>query len=164
MSNLLKFTEHNLQAIKAGRKTQTRRPIKPQPGNEFTRVELLENGLWSFRTEFTKDVHDYECPCEIGNIVQLAKFDGTPVDTRVRITGIRVERVQDISDENAIAEGIERSKFGQWKDYSSSYLFSGWLCPKNSFKSLWNTIYGPEHQFSWSANPWCWVYEFEVVT
>lgn len=76
----------------------------------------------------------------------------------LEITGVRVERIQDISEEDAIAEGIEPGVKGLsvWKNYQScSSVFSE---PIKSFASLWNSVYG-----TWDVNPWVWVVEFKRV-
>lgn len=62
------------------------------------------------------------------------------------ITGVRVERLQDISDADASAEGCKISS-----------MQSG-DCLSDMFARLWKSIYGEE---SWEANPWVWVIEFE---
>lgn len=62
------------------------------------------------------------------------------------ITGVRVERLQDISDADASAEGCKISS-----------MQSG-DCLSDMFARLWKSIYGDE---SWQANPWVWVIEFE---
>lgn len=60
----------------------------------------------------------------------------------LEITGVRVERLQDISAEDAAAEGLTgRAKM-------------------HDFGVLWSSIYGDE---SWQANPWVWVIEFKRV-
>lgn len=60
----------------------------------------------------------------------------------LEITGVRVERLQDISAEDAAAEGLTgRAKMPD-------------------FGVLWSSIYGDE---SWHANPWVWVIEFKRV-
>lgn len=65
----------------------------------------------------------------------------------LEVTGVRVERLQEISGADAVAEGV-RSRL-----------------PDNGiavaeYRDLWEGINGAE---SWSANPWVWVIEFEVV-
>lgn len=74
----------------------------------------------------------------------------------LEITSIRVERLQDISEADAMAEGCERIELGSFEidghpvhPMTSSYA--------ESFQKLWGSINGPE---SWSANPWVWVIEF----
>jgi hypothetical protein len=65
----------------------------------------------------------------------------------LEITGVRVERLQDITEADAMAEGVE--------------CCSGWIGhagePRRIFCDLWKSINGPE---SWAANPWVWVVEF----
>jgi hypothetical protein len=85
----------------------------------------------------------------------------------LEITGIRVERLNDISREDAIAEGIE-----QWPAHypgaSVNWKLYGWLekhkqCspdPRLSYETLWESING---HGSWSCNPWVWVVEFKRV-
>lgn len=60
----------------------------------------------------------------------------------LEITGVRVERLQDISEADAIAEG------------GTKHFNIDWFGP------LWTSIYGVD---SWNANPWVWVIEFRRV-
>lgn len=79
--------------------------------------------------------------------------------TLLEITGIRVERLQDISEDDAIAEGILfNGDYDLWWDYQREQ----WICvdPIDSYKSLICKINGPE---TWEKNPWVWVVEFKVV-
>jgi hypothetical protein len=66
----------------------------------------------------------------------------------LEITGVRVERLQSITEEDAKAEGVktECSVIGD-----KHFL---------GFRSLWKSIYGDD---SWQANPWVWVVEFKRV-
>lgn len=68
----------------------------------------------------------------------------------LRITDIRVERLQDISEEDCLKEGIESVKVSEAAYHSGTY--GEW------FRELWQSINGPE---SWEANPWVWVVSFE---
>jgi hypothetical protein len=82
----------------------------------------------------------------------------------LEITDIRVERLQDISEDDAIAEGIKRSPHGngdQWLDYPLGSSAAGWTDPRDSYKSLWESINGPD---SWDANPWVWVVCFKDIS
>lgn len=82
----------------------------------------------------------------------------------LEITDVRVERLQEISEEDARAEGIQ-SKPGivviDGKQTPSPVYFAGELYPEISpsvaFRSLWQSIYS-----NWSDNPWVWVAEFKV--
>lgn len=75
----------------------------------------------------------------------------------LEITAVRVERLQDISEEDALAEGIEGMR-GQWKSYTDQVV----VChkPRASFRSLWDSI-NAKGGYGWDANPWVFVYEFK---
>ena len=81
----------------------------------------------------------------------------------LEITGVRVERVQDISEEDAIAEGVQVLGHG-WRNYlverESEGLARAFGSARESFFSLWEFINGAE---SWVSNPWVWVVEFRRV-
>ena len=70
----------------------------------------------------------------------------------LEITGVRVERVQEITEEDAMKEGVN------WKSHVVDEA-SGQLEPHedaaDAFQRLWQSIYS-----NWDANPWVWVYEF----
>lgn len=75
------------------------------------------------------------------------------------ITDVRVERLQDISEEDALSEGVEhdsphRSYFPTAEGGPAFRSAAG------AFRHLWQSIYGPD---SWYANPWVWVVEFKCV-
>ena len=70
----------------------------------------------------------------------------------LEITGVRVDRLQDISDSDAKAEGCWYGRGGGEPDFAVS--------PADHFPTLWASIYGEE---SWQANPWVWVIEFKRV-
>ncbi len=81
----------------------------------------------------------------------------------LEITGVRVERVQDISEEDARAEGVEpcggfMASAGCWTNYGSDG--SSFSTARESFFSLWERINGAE---SLAANSWVWVVEFRRV-
>ena len=81
----------------------------------------------------------------------------------LRVTGVKVERLQNISKEDAIAEGIRRSPHGngdQWLDYPEKSSAAGWTDPRDSYRSLWNAINGPD---AWAANPWVVAVTFETI-
>ena len=79
----------------------------------------------------------------------------------LEVTNVRVERLQNISEENAIAEGIERVSIAPFVHRFKNYLCNNkFIGPEESFKTLWMKINGED---SWNANPWVWVYEFKVV-
>jgi hypothetical protein len=86
----------------------------------------------------------------------------------LKVEKVRVERLQDITAADAIAEGIERwteermkSKPTHYKLYyqncKADQLMSYTSDPVDSYATLWQKINGPE---SWDLNPWVWVIEF----
>ncbi|HBU8422657.1 hypothetical protein ACWQYV_10290 [Klebsiella pneumoniae] len=64
----------------------------------------------------------------------------------LEITGVRVERLRSMSQDDARAEGVIAE--------------SGPMEAGLAFRELWDSIYGEE---SWKANPWVWVIEFKRV-
>jgi len=73
------------------------------------------------------------------------------------VTGVKVERLQDISEADAIAEGVECDSDG-WRDY----LMPTTQCcasARESFRTLWASING---RVLWAANPWVAAYTFDV--
>lgn len=82
---------------------------------------------------------------------------------RIRITNIRVERLQDISEEDCIAEGV-------WRDDNvglegTTYWYHGlanssFRTAKEAYASLIDKISG---KGTWESNPWVFVYDFELI-
>ena len=68
----------------------------------------------------------------------------------LKITDVRIEAVQEITEEDAICEGC----FSTWGDFPKQN--------KHIFSELWNSIYEKEG-FGWDENPWVWVIDFEVL-
>lgn len=88
---------------------------------------------------------------------------------QLEITNARVERLKDISNEDAQAEGMTFTDYGLDRFGNQR---PGWLWRKSShheeclgsakwaFANLWESIYGEE---SWRSNPWVWVIEFKRI-
>ncbi|WP_030130818.1 morphogenetic protein [Pseudomonas sp. QTF5] len=75
----------------------------------------------------------------------------------LEITEVRVERLQDITYEQAAAEGVHRGPLREWCASDE-----GGAChkyPVPAFRDLWQSVGG-----DWEANPWVWVVEFKKVT
>jgi len=72
----------------------------------------------------------------------------------LEITAVRVERLQEITEEDALKEGCER----EFKADGSVAWGAGLVEAKENFQDLWQSIYG-----NWDANPFVWVYEFRRV-
>jgi hypothetical protein len=82
----------------------------------------------------------------------------------LEVVSVRVERLQDISEEDAMSESIESWEergVDDAQDYYRDYVTGGHVYnAKDSFRSLWQSINGPG---SWEANPWVWVVEFKRI-
>lgn len=205
------FSTEMVQAILAGRKTQTRRVCKTSPEANIMGF-YVKRRLWDSSIE--------ENPNPIGHI---AKFNWGEVKSKytegdiiwvretfqklesvkhkeidflykadveyhnyfnsdlvvwspsiympkeaarifLKVTNVRVERLQDISEEDAVAEGIfpdpgnlnfNGSRFKQ--NQTETFI----MFARETFRSLWQSINAKKHP--WESNPWVWVYEFERI-
>ena len=245
------FSTEMVQAILAGRKTQTRRIVKPQPnyfpytdskeGHEKTLKNYIDEGLKNRAIKGKYQIGDVLWVRESATIFKVEGITGfhrsgeKPVGYKsiqkigikyingerieiyyperlslnikcgnklsngvfkeaarifLKVTNVRCERLQDISEEDAISEGIDRfenSLFNEtrYRDYTDGkrrdkdfnrypemakqvgYSHYGgnpwpdWRDPITSFQSLWDSINAKKHP--WESNPWVWVYEFERI-
>jgi hypothetical protein len=79
------------------------------------------------------------------------------------LTEVRVERVQDISEEDAIAEGVEwHNGVKKWRSYDlkgqTPFLQRTAV---SSYQTLWDSINVKKHP--WSSNPFVWALTFKVL-
>ncbi len=195
------------EAVLSGRKTQTRRIIKPQPevsermgmvwkgyaygitspaGSPFFLKDVYKNFLSG--TDYPQD-HRYK----VGEVVAVAQSyhsfyndecdprmfpDGAGwtnkmfvradlMPHRIRITDVRVERLQDISYEDCIAEGVckwtkDRELFKY--DMADGFEMFEWRdmprTPREAYAALIDRISG---KGTWQSNPYVFVYEFELI-
>lgn len=79
----------------------------------------------------------------------------------LEITGVRVERLQEISEADAVAEGVRPDPGGRQDDDAAGFYRIGPVrgdsFPIARYAVLWESINGPG---SWDANPWVWVVGF----
>jgi hypothetical protein len=192
------FSTDMVQAILEGRKTQTRRVVKPQPmhdsapphkdGNQWLHMGdvykcpygqpgdvLWVREAWAHTSQLNINSEDE-------NYGYVYKADGqTWKDYEgwtwkpsihmprkaarlfLRIKAVRVERLQEISDEDAIDEGLIHLNYKRYPSYTYNIhkYPNGFGTAIGCFSHLWESINGPE---SWDANPWVWVVEFERIT
>lgn len=82
----------------------------------------------------------------------------------IRIINIRVERLQDISEEDCIAEGIYPKANGRWYCYDvvrrMGVSYDPYPDPREAYAALIDKISGKD---TWESNPWVFVYDFELV-
>jgi len=69
----------------------------------------------------------------------------------LEITDVRVERLQTISEADAIAEGLTQTDSGSWLPGPCDH-------PEWAFHQLWDQVYG---ESAWDSDPWVWVIEFK---
>jgi len=84
----------------------------------------------------------------------------------LEITGVRVERLQDISEKDCWAEGIEQVMH-DFDDVEMCHWANRLGCciedARPLFAQLWSTIHAVDGPNGWTANPWVWVVQFERV-
>jgi len=171
------FNGDMVRAILDGRKTQTRRPTKfgwcgtaeyllrqsiidPAYKSPFGTIgdRLWVRETWAPHCE-VQGAAIYRC--DRGGDYQdtvTENFRWTPSIHMPRwasritleITGVRVERVQEITEEDVWKEG--------WEAVASIPDSKGGLCKFANWGEYWNSIYG-----NWDADPWVWVYEFRRI-
>lgn len=81
----------------------------------------------------------------------------------LKVTGVRVEQLQDMKDEDCEKEGLENfcKKCSALFSECDACLNDGGI--KEDFKELWNSTIKKSDidTYGWGANPWVWVIEFE---
>jgi hypothetical protein len=77
----------------------------------------------------------------------------------LEIKDVRAERLQDITEEDAMAEGIIKLKATGRFVYTRGAQHAGLVYPTavEAYRGLWESLYNPE---SWEANPWVWAVSF----
>ena len=81
----------------------------------------------------------------------------------IKITDIKVERLQDISDEDCMKEGIEEHLKGIQYGFPSNIGYIGqypFSNPREAFSALIDKVSG---KGAWECNPFVWAYEFELI-
>jgi hypothetical protein len=188
MERPILFSTPMAQAILDGRKTQTRRIIKPQGSAVCFDVAMKIDGSdkWPRNLDDDERYLSYmKCPYgKIGDILWCRetwqKIEGdrfiykadsiiwggkwkpsifmpkAACRIKLEIINIRVEKLLDISEEEAKAEGVEL-----YNNYDGTK--GGWGAPvtfKEGYQFLWESINGKD---SWNLNPWVWVISFKRI-
>lgn len=83
----------------------------------------------------------------------------------IRITNIKIERLQDISDEDCLKEGIYKGQCGSADThFMDAYYYKGdiqpYCTPREAFAALIDKVSG---KGTWESNPYAFVYEFELI-
>ena len=88
----------------------------------------------------------------------------------LEIVSVRVERVQDISADDAMAEGIGQTAFWTPKELNDRPFEEKWWddfefwsrYPRIAYQRAWDSMYA-KSPHAWAANPWVWVVEFKRI-
>ena len=168
------FSAPMVKALLSGTKTQTRRVISPQPARFGETVLLPQRtecpygyiGDWLWVRETWSDPWDV--------LVYRADDDGaaaicsehqvwhSPLHMprwacriTLEITDVRVERLREISEKDAQAEGCPADRFYAAHDSNPTPQCSDW------FRESWDEL-NARRGYPWTTNPWVWVLTFRV--
>lgn len=202
MERPILFNAEDVRAILSGRKTQTRRVVKPQSPDAATSAGVItsnqpSNGEWSWLSGDPADSdtwgivgNPFRCPFGVPGdrlwvketwAIMLPNAKTWPIEKQrectiyrashlspdelvwkspihmprwasritLEITDVRVQRLQEISNEDVCAEGViaDRGPGETWYDGKHQDIFARY----------WDRICGPE---SWDRNDWVWVIAF----
>ena len=169
------FSGAMVRAILEGKKTQTRRVCKvpsiPEGNADTLRSIALGSPygrpgdrLWVRETMGIDSVggRHYRATTAVAHCVQKWKPSIFMLrnDCRItlEVTGVRVERVQEITEDDAAAEGVHStgSYFCMCKNHGTLYLHA-----KDAYMELWDSI-NSKRGYGWDVNPWVWVVEFRL--
>ncbi len=136
------FSEHHVTLILSHHKTQTRRVCKP--------TESL----------VTACLHPYVATdstvkWQVGNTYAIQPARGAKAVGRIEITGIRQEKVQDITTLDCSAEGYPR---GDYPTAIDTYEYQQWT----AYEQAWDSI-NKRKGTRWQDNPTVFVLEFRLV-
>lgn len=165
------FTEEMFNSVIKGNKTQTRRLIKPRLINRYNIGDIIYlkepyvddyiNGAMFYKYD-KDDLHKlkimgYEKDSYKRKFWHNKLFmPECYARYFIEIINIRRERLQEISDEDCFAEGVQ-DIIGTYYYRTASEYFN---VQKNTYKSLIDKING---KGTWNSNPEIWVYEFKKV-
>lgn len=178
------FNSEMVRALIDGRKTQTRRPVKPQPDDDGLAFHIKDNA-WSDTSGkiYKNPLGEPGCLLWVREKFCFEPYDGTtvPYESTIRenigIEGIKwkpsihmprwasritlkvarvtVHRLQDITGRDIMAEGVDNG-------ISNPTMNARWEnMQRMAFKDLWDSIYGQD--FPLISNPWVYACEFEVI-
>lgn len=180
------FNTGMVRAILEGRKTVTRRAVKPQP--KAALYPMPDSMCWPGCFANCEEERVYRPPLQTGDILWVREtwaksMAGTfmyraddkaimverwhpsihmPREAArifLRVTDVRSERLNDITDAQAKAEGVSMPLPAQ-KDPEYAEYIGGYY---GAFADLWDSTIKPKDipTYGWDANPWVWVIEFE---
>jgi hypothetical protein len=105
---------------------------------------------------------DGEAPSTAGRLRPSIHMPRWASRLTLRVTEVRVQRAQDISEADAIAEGCAGEDWVESSPYIAGQHTDSGTLPSEEFKALWNSI-NAKRGFGWDANPWVWAITFEIA-
>jgi hypothetical protein len=128
----------------------------------FISEHVFDGKKYAYRADIVRDFEDTErCRRELHYKWKPSIFmPREACRITLEVTGVRVELVQEISEEDAEAEGVKRGpcNCANWAACGcslSSYRLA--------YSKLWDSL-NAKRGFGWNKNPWVWVIEFKRVT
>lgn len=134
-------------------------------------IEEIKQGLHDIKKFVSYKADGYGNPCDGGWTTPMF-MPRWASRILLEIIDIRVERLQDISEADALKEGIRNYNFEMedspdtyvgythlQKDDGKSTLYK---TPAIAFERLWDTL-NAKKGYPWSSNPWVWAIEFKVI-
>lgn len=167
------FSSPMIRAILAGVKTQTRRIVKGNPIPQMPcPYGVAGDRLWvreSFRVEERGrgtqryEVYFYRADEPTSRLFNPLRYKPSIHMPRalcrivLEVTAVRVERLQAISEADAIAEGVVRDSVG----WNVPDICVTPISAADAYGLLWDSVNGSG---AWDSNPWVWVVEFKRAT
>lgn len=135
-------------------------PGRPGYGEKFFKLPYQPGDILYVRETWSELSSGYEYKADgenidhLGNMIKWHPSIHMPKEAAriwLKVTDVRVERLQEISGAELIREGIDL--------YQSNYIKAAF----DEFKMLWNSTVKKSgiDRYGWDANPWVWVIEFE---
>lgn len=148
------FSAELLEAILAGRKTETRRPMRPQPaGDEFDAPPVVAGDRLAIRESWCRDPAGgfaYQrggtLPAGVRRWTPSRFMPRDAARLFLNVTAVDAARLSTIDETAAIAEGFARSPLGN-------------VSAREAFLATWDTFYG-DSLFAAANDPWVWVIRF----
>ena len=164
----IQFKPFLIERIIEGKKTETRRLVKNKTKPRYKVGETVyikeklyrnvDNGI-SF--EDGEPIPDTNWGWK-RNVLSPMFMPAKYARLFLRIIGIKTERLHDITEADAIAEGIFLTDYGwSWKESPKEYEF--FITPRIAFANLWESIHGDNESTCWCSGPEVFVYKFEVI-
>lgn len=153
------------QMVLTGRKTMTRRNTRMYEIGDVVAIQQSYKDVLACE-HLSDDKEDEVCRLVSDGVPGCTNKMFVRADLmphHIRITDARCERLQDISDEDCMREGITwavpSDKRYQYPDYKKETMVS-FKTPREAFASLIDKVSG---RGTWDKSPIVWVYEFELM-